>query len=238
MATFKRIQISLALLVTTFIVPVLGQQTKNADNTTKCHARIVALDRLGERFTEKSLDELGELRTFLETCVASFALLSKSDLSKAALELEWVQYAIDQHPDAKDPSESGAVIQEAGMLKTGQVRVSPLELGSSYRILLGTTYQDCDVVTTDEMSCLSAEAVRVARWFTGAIITQGGRRYLIGCIRSDDTCLRPNYGTLSIEIEGTTVRFLNYNIVTTDNRTGRQVGDSKPPFFTLLTKLD
>ena len=60
---------------------------------------------------------------------------------------------------------------------------------------------------------------------------------MIGCIQSDDTCLRPEYGLYSIEVEGKTVTFLDYSIVDTDTRTGRKIGDPRPAFFTLLNSL-
>src|ERR1017187_2091668 len=97
----RSVLLILCLVTSVFCIFVPAQQkSKGATSSaTRCHARIVALDGVEEKFSEKSRQELEEIRKFLDTCVQSYESLSKADLSKAAIELEWVTYSIDHSPD-------------------------------------------------------------------------------------------------------------------------------------------
>jgi hypothetical protein len=242
MAGFLRIANAMCLAVTMLSISAQGQQkSRTPSPAARCHARIMALYGARVKFGEKSRQELYEIARFLNACVEeSFESLSKADLSKAAMELEWVTYSVDQLPDQA----SAVVPKDAAMVK-----VSPFEVGSIFYMTFAGLRHTCQVQTTDEVSCkyypgstqydpvTQKTSLDIAyRYFTGGILTYNGQRQVIGCVYGDHTCLRPVYGDTPAVIEGTTVRFPSWKVQWSDPATGRKL-DEQPALFTLLSAV-
>src|SRR5438445_4636571 len=120
MAGFVKIAKATCLAATMLSISAQGQhKARTPSPAARCHTRILALGGVEAKFGEKSREELEETRTFLNTCVESYESLSKADLSKAAMELEWVTYSIDQSPSmdpSKDQSSAVALPKDAAIV--------------------------------------------------------------------------------------------------------------------------
>jgi hypothetical protein len=73
--------------------------------------------------------------------------------------------------------------------------------------------------------------------FIAAVVTQQDQRFLIGCRQYDSTCFRPQYGIFSAVVEGKTLRFLDWQVIATDRKTGKTI-DQAPAIFTVLKSLE
>jgi len=255
----------LILACATQINSALAQaKAKTSTPISRCHGRISRLDGITEGFTKRTTGELGEIRTFLEGCLQnSYDQLSKRDLSLAAIELEWVQYALDQTPEDSDADytttttdpkiarSDTAVLPPDSRQQDGSVMVtvSPLELGSTFYITFAGKQHTCDVSTTARVVCkyypgtwhydysTQKNEMDVGyHIFIGAVLVNNGKTYAMGCVESDHTCLRPAYGQTLAVIDGSTIRFPAWNVGWTDPDTGRKL-DEQPALFTLLGAL-
>jgi hypothetical protein len=123
-------------------------------------------------------------------------------------------------------------------LKSGRLWILPLELDSApfeFQSADGKK-ETCRVFSTEDLHC-SKEGESYVPTMVGAIGVQSGKRYLIACVDGDTSCLRPKYGVATVEVEGRTVRSLEWNIVITDRKTGRRIDDA-PAFFTILARVE
>lgn len=93
---------------------VSAAQTKSAQSLgAKCHTSLSQVDRNYDFFANKSEDELESIKTTIENCLNdSYEGLTKHELAVAGIELEWVQYLIDQLPD--EPKETGRANPQNG----------------------------------------------------------------------------------------------------------------------------
>jgi hypothetical protein len=122
-------------------------------------------------------------------------------------------------------------------LKSGRLWILPLELDSvpfEFQSADGKK-ETCKAFSTEELHC-SKKGESYVPMMIGAIGVQGGKRYLLACVAADTSCLRPKYGVATVEVEGRTVRSLEWNIVMKDRKTGRKIDDA-PAFFTILAKV-
>jgi hypothetical protein len=160
-------------------------------------------------------------------------------LAVAGIELEWVQYLIDQGPNVPPNNSGGPTdgeqISVGGepTLKTGNLKISPL-IGSTFEFMLASGKNTCTVSSVEEMVCTTAASSYDI--FVAAVVTQRDQRFLIGCRQYDSTCFRPQYGIFSAVVEGKTLRFRDWQVIATD-RKGRTI-DQAPAIFTVLTPLE
>jgi hypothetical protein len=236
---------SLILVLVAVLSSSLFPQAKSMQRAgpAKCHARLASLDKDYDFFASKSPQELEDIRKTLEDCLAdSYDGLTKRELAVAGIELHWVQYLIDQGPIDVPPNNSGGTtdgeqisVGEEPTLKTGKLKISPLEIGSTFEFMLASGKSTCTVSSVEEMVCTAkASAYEI---FVAAVVAQRDQRFLIGCRQYDSTCFRPQYGIFSAVVEGKTLRFRDWQVIVTNPKTGKTI-DQAPAIFTVLTSLE
>jgi hypothetical protein len=123
-------------------------------------------------------------------------------------------------------------------LKSGRVKVLPLELDSPDFVFTSadSDTETCSAYDSSRLSC-TKEKNKSVTTMIAAVALQQGTKYLLACVDGDSTCFRPKYGYATVAVEGRTVQFLEWNVATSDRKTGRTI-DSAPAFFTVLTRVD
>lgn len=130
---------------------------------------------------------------------------------------------------AQDVNSSAERVEDS-RLTSGRVKVSPFELDSApftFHSADGKS-ETCKPSSSLNLSCSKEDEPLPP--MIGGIVTQGGKRFLIACVEGDGTCIRPRYGYAIAELDGRNVQFLEWNVVTTDRKTGRKL-DTAPTYF-------
>jgi hypothetical protein len=117
-------------------------------------------------------------------------------------------------------------------LKSGRIRVYPLDFGEKYKVTIGDEIKVCDAMSVSELNCPNLSN------FHAVIASQLGREFLIGCLSSDYednnwTCVNLGLGFYGISVHSRTATILDSGFSRINTKTGKVIGTITPEFSIL-----
>jgi hypothetical protein len=120
--------------------------------------------------------------------------------------------------------------EPAPVLRSGLIRVFPLNLGDTFAVTIGNDTRVCTAKSIKDLDC----PVPLPS-FQAVMASQGGHEYLIGCQWRDlDTCVALGVGLYSVLVHDRTITVLHSGWATVNTKTGKRIADITP-VFTVLT---